>query len=197
MNRRRGSSVPRRGFGSRWACAGSSSTTARMTLSSKSCRNSLGDNVFDTHWAEGAALGPEDAVAYAQRGRGERKRPSSGGVVDARRTGRRSAGRGGIGQQGDRRAVVSSRRARCSRTSRASTPSSASPRDCSSPGRQPATRELPGVHLVLRRLQPLLYQAFPWRRRPTRTSVGTSARSAAVNGSRTNVAGSLRAQADG
>lgn len=41
-------------------------------------RNSLGDNVFDTHWAEGAALGPEDAVAYAQRGRGERKRPSSG-----------------------------------------------------------------------------------------------------------------------
>jgi DNA-binding CsgD family transcriptional regulator len=29
-------------------------------------------------WAEGPALSPEDAIAYAQRGRGERKRPSTG-----------------------------------------------------------------------------------------------------------------------
>jgi DNA-binding CsgD family transcriptional regulator len=41
-------------------------------------RNAIGDNVFDTAWAEGAALSTEEAIAYAQRGRGERKRPSSG-----------------------------------------------------------------------------------------------------------------------
>ena len=29
-------------------------------------------------WAEGAALSTEEAIAYAQRGRGERKRPNSG-----------------------------------------------------------------------------------------------------------------------
>jgi DNA-binding CsgD family transcriptional regulator len=33
---------------------------------------------FDDAWAEGAALSTEEAIAYAQRGRGGRKRPSSG-----------------------------------------------------------------------------------------------------------------------
>ncbi len=33
---------------------------------------------FDAAWAEGAALSAEEAIAYAQRGRGERKRPSFG-----------------------------------------------------------------------------------------------------------------------
>jgi DNA-binding CsgD family transcriptional regulator len=33
---------------------------------------------FDRAWAEGAALSTKEAIAYAQRGRGERKRPSSG-----------------------------------------------------------------------------------------------------------------------
>jgi DNA-binding CsgD family transcriptional regulator len=33
---------------------------------------------FEAVWAEGAALSTEQAIAYAQRGRGERKRPSSG-----------------------------------------------------------------------------------------------------------------------
>ena len=33
---------------------------------------------FDAAWAEGAALSIEEAIAYAQRGRGERKRPTSG-----------------------------------------------------------------------------------------------------------------------
>ena len=33
---------------------------------------------FDSAWAEGAALSTEEAIAYAQRGRGERKRPTSG-----------------------------------------------------------------------------------------------------------------------
>jgi DNA-binding NarL/FixJ family response regulator len=41
-------------------------------------RNALGDEDFDSAWAEGAALSTEEAIAYAQRGRGERKRPESG-----------------------------------------------------------------------------------------------------------------------
>jgi predicted ATPase/class 3 adenylate cyclase/DNA-binding CsgD family transcriptional regulator len=41
-------------------------------------RASMGDEAFERAWAEGAALLPAEAVAYAQRGRGERKRPSSG-----------------------------------------------------------------------------------------------------------------------
>ncbi len=41
-------------------------------------RNSLGNNDFDAIFAEGTALSIEDAIAYAQRGRGERKRPTSG-----------------------------------------------------------------------------------------------------------------------
>jgi predicted ATPase/class 3 adenylate cyclase/DNA-binding CsgD family transcriptional regulator len=41
-------------------------------------RNAMGDDEFDTAWAEGAALSTEEAIAYALRGRGERKRPSSG-----------------------------------------------------------------------------------------------------------------------
>lgn len=38
----------------------------------------MGNNDFDAAWAEGAALSISEAIAYAQRGRGERKRPSSG-----------------------------------------------------------------------------------------------------------------------
>lgn len=41
-------------------------------------REALGDNEFDTLWAEGAALSAQEAIAYAQRGRGERKRPTTG-----------------------------------------------------------------------------------------------------------------------
>ncbi len=41
-------------------------------------RDALGEQDFDSAWAEGAALSTEDAIAYAQRGRGERKRPTSG-----------------------------------------------------------------------------------------------------------------------
>jgi predicted ATPase/class 3 adenylate cyclase/DNA-binding CsgD family transcriptional regulator len=41
-------------------------------------RNAMGDKDFDSAWAEGAALSTEEAIAYAQRGRGERKRPASG-----------------------------------------------------------------------------------------------------------------------
>jgi predicted ATPase/class 3 adenylate cyclase/DNA-binding NarL/FixJ family response regulator len=41
-------------------------------------RDTLGQEVFEALHAEGAALSAEEAIAYAQRGRGERKRPSSG-----------------------------------------------------------------------------------------------------------------------
>jgi hypothetical protein len=41
-------------------------------------RDALGENDFASAWAEGAALSTEEAIAYAQRGRGERKRPASG-----------------------------------------------------------------------------------------------------------------------
>ncbi|MFI5511607.1 LuxR C-terminal-related transcriptional regulator [Mycobacterium sp. NPDC051804] len=41
-------------------------------------RDMLEDKAFDAAWAEGAALSTEEVIAYAQRGRGERKRPSSG-----------------------------------------------------------------------------------------------------------------------
>jgi predicted ATPase/class 3 adenylate cyclase/DNA-binding CsgD family transcriptional regulator len=41
-------------------------------------RDALGQEDFDAAWAEGAALSMEEAIAYAQRGRGERKRPASG-----------------------------------------------------------------------------------------------------------------------
>ncbi len=41
-------------------------------------RDAMGEQDFDAASAEGAALSTEEAIAYAQRGRGERKRPTSG-----------------------------------------------------------------------------------------------------------------------
>ena len=41
-------------------------------------RNTLGEMDFESTWAEGVALSTEEAIAYAQRGRGQRKRPTSG-----------------------------------------------------------------------------------------------------------------------
>ncbi len=41
-------------------------------------RNAMGEKDFESAWAEGAALSTEEAIAYAQRRRGERKRPTSG-----------------------------------------------------------------------------------------------------------------------
>jgi hypothetical protein len=41
-------------------------------------RDAMGEQDFDAAWAEGAAMSTEDAIDYAQRGRGERKRPASG-----------------------------------------------------------------------------------------------------------------------
>jgi predicted ATPase/serine/threonine protein kinase/DNA-binding CsgD family transcriptional regulator len=41
-------------------------------------RDAIGADEFDAAFAEGAALSTDEAIAYAQRGRGERKRPSTG-----------------------------------------------------------------------------------------------------------------------
>jgi len=41
-------------------------------------RDAMGDSDFDSAWAEGAALSTEEAIAYAQRGRGRGKRATSG-----------------------------------------------------------------------------------------------------------------------
>jgi DNA-binding CsgD family transcriptional regulator len=41
-------------------------------------RDAVGDNDFEAAWAEGANMSITETIAYAQRGRGERKRPSSG-----------------------------------------------------------------------------------------------------------------------
>jgi len=51
---------------------------AGHTASVAALRDALGEHDFDAAWAEGAALSTEEAIAYAQRGRGERKRPASG-----------------------------------------------------------------------------------------------------------------------
>ncbi len=41
-------------------------------------REAMGDIDFESAWAEGAKLSTEEAIAYAQRGRGERKRSMTG-----------------------------------------------------------------------------------------------------------------------
>ena len=41
-------------------------------------RDAMDENDFASGWDEGSALSVEEAIAYAQRGRGQRKRPASG-----------------------------------------------------------------------------------------------------------------------
>ena len=41
-------------------------------------RDGMDERDLDAAWAEGAALSTEEAIAYAQRGRGERKGPNTG-----------------------------------------------------------------------------------------------------------------------
>ena len=43
-------------------------------------RDALSANNFDSAWAEGTALSMEEAIAYAQRGRGQRNAPTAGGT---------------------------------------------------------------------------------------------------------------------
>jgi predicted ATPase/class 3 adenylate cyclase/DNA-binding CsgD family transcriptional regulator len=51
---------------------------AGYEASAAALRNAMSPADFEAAWAEGAALSTEEAIAYAQRGRGERKRPTSG-----------------------------------------------------------------------------------------------------------------------
>ena len=51
---------------------------ARYEASVAALRDAMGEKDFESAWAEGAALSTEEAIAYAQRGRGERKRPARG-----------------------------------------------------------------------------------------------------------------------
>ena len=51
---------------------------AGYEASAANVRDALGGTDFDAAWAEGAALSTEEAIAYAKRGRGQRKRPASG-----------------------------------------------------------------------------------------------------------------------
>ena len=51
---------------------------AAFEASVAALRDAMGDSDFHSAWAEGAALSTEEAIAYAQRGRGERKRPATG-----------------------------------------------------------------------------------------------------------------------
>jgi predicted ATPase/class 3 adenylate cyclase/DNA-binding CsgD family transcriptional regulator len=51
---------------------------AEYEASMEAHRNGMGNNDFQAAWDEGAALSTTEAIAYAQRGRGERKRPASG-----------------------------------------------------------------------------------------------------------------------
>ncbi len=51
---------------------------AGYEASMNTARNAMGEQDFEAAWTEGAAMSNAEAIAYAQRGRGERKRPSSG-----------------------------------------------------------------------------------------------------------------------
>ncbi|WP_231972187.1 LuxR C-terminal-related transcriptional regulator [Mycobacterium sp. E3251] len=51
---------------------------ADYETSVETTRKALSDEEFSTAWEAGAALSTDEAIAYARRGRGERKRPPSG-----------------------------------------------------------------------------------------------------------------------
>lgn len=51
---------------------------ADYQASVEKARDALTDKEFDDAWTAGAALSTDEAIAYARRGRGERKRPPSG-----------------------------------------------------------------------------------------------------------------------
>ena len=103
-------------------------------------RNTMGSNDFEAAWADGAGLSTDEAIAYTQRGRGERKRPSSGvGCADPGRAGCGAAGQRGVAEQGHAPPGCSSHRARWRPTSPTSTRSSASLLVCNSHRRPQGT----------------------------------------------------------
>ena len=66
---------------------------AEYQASIAALRNKLGDNDYDAAWVEGASLSAKEAIAYAQRGRGERKRPDHRLGITHPHRGRRCASR--------------------------------------------------------------------------------------------------------
>jgi hypothetical protein len=102
-------------------------------------RDALGEKDFDTAWAEGAALSTEDAIAYAQRGRGERKRPTSGwaSLTPTEHDVVRLVSEGLANK--DIATRLSPHHAPCKPTSPTSTPNSASPAACNSSKKQHGT----------------------------------------------------------
>ena len=58
--------------------AGMSASDPRVDAAPLNWSDLGGVHAFEVAWAEGAALSVNEAIAYARRGRGERKRPSSG-----------------------------------------------------------------------------------------------------------------------
>ena len=73
-----GSSARHTPSGNAWARSASRCGTPTTKPRWQTLRDALGEQDFDSAWAEGAALSTDEAIAYAQRGRGERKRPTSG-----------------------------------------------------------------------------------------------------------------------
>ena len=104
-------------------------------------RDGLGESDFQAAWDEGEALTIEEAIAYARRGRGERKRPSKGWApltpteLDVVRLACEGLGNKEIATR------LSSRRARCRRTCPTCTRSSASAHECSSHTKRAVTAE--------------------------------------------------------
>jgi len=49
-----------------------------QAASAAALRDAMGENDFKSAWQEGAVLSIEEAIAYAQRGRGHRTRPATG-----------------------------------------------------------------------------------------------------------------------
>ena len=51
---------------------------AEFAASVEATREALAEKEFDAAWDSGVALSTDEAIAYARRGRGERKRPPNG-----------------------------------------------------------------------------------------------------------------------
>ena len=76
--KRRGLPVRQKRFGSEWRDGPVHDLRAGVTPRRSRRFAMRWATRFDAAWTEGAALSLEEAIAYAQRGHGERKRPSTG-----------------------------------------------------------------------------------------------------------------------